>query len=310
VIWLRANRLGKAAAKAYPCGNCFAKKATDMLRAVFLALGLAAPLIAGPLAAQTQIVQPDIAQLSKLLDISGLIEVMRSEGQQSAEGVDADLLQGQGGTAWLQAVARVYDPARLHARFDASLARQLADDPATRKAMAGFFGSHLGQRIVGLEISARRTLLDDAAETAAKAAWAKVSTTKSRRVSQIEHFAQINDLIESNVTGALNSNLAFFRGLSAGGAFEDPMPESDMLAEVWAQEGDIRADTADWVYPFLMLAYQPLSDKDFDKYIAFSETPAGTKANAAIFAAFDEMFVELSQDLGREAARLMQGEDI
>ena len=273
----------------------------------WVATGLAAPLTA---LAQSQQSQPDAAALADLIDITALIDVMRAEGRDNAVGVDKDLLDGQGGAAWLLAVERVYEPGKLRAAFDASLSRELGDAPEVRAAMADFFGSELGKRIVGLEIAARRTLLDDQAEEVAKVAWNKAFEAKSPRSKQIEHFARANDLIESNVMGALNSNLAFFKGLSAGGAFEQAMPEDEMLAQVWAQEGDIRADTADWLYPFLMLAYQPLSDAEFDHYIAFSETPAGKKINAAIFAAFDDMFVQLSTELGASAAMLMSGEDI
>ena len=62
--------------------------------------------------------------------------------------------------------------------------------------------------------------------------------------------------------------------------------------------------------PFLMLAYQPLSDQELDAYIAFSTTPAGQKANRAVFAAFDAMFVQVSKELGQSAGRLMAGQDI
>ena len=104
----------------------------------------------------------------------------------------------------------------------------------------------------------------------------------------------------------------FVRGafMAAGGAFAQPMSESDMLAEVWGQESAIRQETADWLFPFLTLAYQPLTDADLDSYIAFSVSAAGKKANAAIFAAFDAMFVHVSQELGQSAARLMAGQAI
>ena len=49
---------------------------------------------------------------------------------------------------------------------------------------------------------------------------------------------------------------------------------------------------------------------EFDKYITFSKTKSGKKVNAAIFAAFDAMFVQLSQALGASAAQMMAGEDI
>ena len=82
-----------------------------------------------------------------------------------------------------------------------------------------------------------------------------------------------------------------------------------MLAEVWG-ESDVRRDTTEWLFPFLMLAYQPLSDQELDAYIAFSTTPAGQKANRAVFAAFDAMFVQVSKELGQSAGRLMAGQDI
>jgi hypothetical protein len=286
-------------------------KGPDMLRFLVIVVGIAAAMVPPVSAlAQVQQSQPEAAKLADLIDITALIDVMRAEGRENALGVDKDLLDGQGGAAWLLAVERVYEPAKLRASFDASLGRELGDAPEVRAAMAEFFGSELGQRIVGLEIAARRTLLQDSAEEVAKTAWAKAEAAQSPRAKQIERFAQINDLIESNVMGALNSNLAFFKGLSAGGAFDESLSEEDMLAQVWAQEGDIRADTVDWLYPFLLLAYQPLSDAEFDHYIAFSETPAGKKINAAVFAAFDDMFVQLSTELGTSAAMLMSGEDI
>ena len=110
--------------------------------------------------------------------------------------------------------------------------------------------------------------------------------------------------------GAMNANLAFYRGLSESGAFPAEMTEDQMLSDVWAQEPDVRAETTDWLYPFLSLAYQPLSDDQLEAYIAFSETAAGDRLNGALFAAFDKVFTQISYDLGRAAAGQMQGEDI
>lgn len=83
-----------------------------------------------------------------------------------------------------------------------------------------------------------------------------------------------------------------------------------MLAEVWKGETKARQETVDWLLPFLTLAYQPLTDAELQDYIDFSETPAGKKVNAAMFAAFDQMFATISQDLGRTVARQMAGQDI
>jgi hypothetical protein len=47
-----------------------------------------------------------------------------------------------------------------------------------------------------------------------------------------------------------------------------------------------------------------------EAYIAFSETPAGATMNAALFAAYDELFGAISHDLGRAAAEMLSGQDI
>lgn len=281
-----------------------------MLRPLLLSLCLALPVTALPSFAQTQAMQPEIAALSQTLKIDALIAVMRTEGLANGKEMEADLFPGQDGAAWDVVVNRVYDATRLHQIFDAALTKALENDPVTQKAMREFFGTPLGQHILALEIDARKTLLDDNATEAAAKLWGKALNAKTHRAKQISRFAEINDLVESNVMGALNGNLAFYRGMNAAGAFPEPMPEGDMLAEVWAQEADVRRDTTDWLFPFLMLAYQPLSDKELGKYMAFSETPAGQKANRAMFVAFDAMFVQVSKELGQSAGRLMAGQDI
>ena len=88
------------------------------------------------------------------------------------------------------------------------------------------------------------------------------------------------------------------------------MTESDMLAEVWAQEDQVRQETEDWLWPYLALAYQPLSDEEMQAYQVFSEAPEGRALNAALFAAFDASFVRISGELGRAVALMVQGQDI
>jgi hypothetical protein len=92
----------------------------------------------------------------------------------------------------------------------------------------------------------------------------------------LRRFAEANDLIESNVAGALNANLAFLKAMAeAGGGGTVGGDAEAMLAEVWGQEAAVRAETEAWLFPFLALAYQPLSDSDLEAYVAFSETPEG-----------------------------------
>ena len=253
---------------------------------------------------------PSITAFSQGLMIGDTLDVMRAEGLKNSTNLADSLFAGENAAAWAALVSLIYDTSKMQARFDQGLAQALGDDRKTLIAAQDFFASGLGQRVLRLEIEARRTLLDDAAETAAKAAWGDMKTSHAARADQIIRFGGINDLIESNVMGALNANLAFYRGLSAQGGFGDPMPEDQMLAEVWGQEPDIRKETTDWLYPFLALAYQPLSDAEVDSYIQFSQTDAGKKINAAIFVAFDGVMLQISTELGTAAGQLMAATDI
>ena len=126
----------------------------------------------------------------------------------------------------------------------------------------------------------------------------------------VTQFIDANDLIETNVVGAMNSNYAFYQGLLAGGAFPYELTEEQVLADVWGQEPEIRQNTTEWLYSFFILAYQPLPQEDLETYIAFSETEAGAALNDALFAAFDGMFEDISQALGLAASRYMGGQDL
>jgi len=253
----------------------------------------------------------DPAALLTTLRIPEMIAVMQDEGIAYGDELEEQLFPGAGGARWDEAVARVYDEPALLERFQSAFAARLAADPQAMDQIAGFFGTDRGQQILILEIEARRALLDEAVEEAAAVSVDDMRARDDPRLALLERFATANDLIEQNVSGALNANFAFYQGMSDGGAFDGAkMTEADMLAEVWAQEPDIRAETESWLYPFLALAYKPLSDADVEAYLAFSESEAGRAMNAAMFAAFDEVFRDISRDLGRAAAEMLSGRDI
>jgi hypothetical protein len=198
----------------------------------------------------------------------------------------------------------------MNRRFDEALSGALAGDDGAISAAIAFFGDERGQRILTLEIEARRALLDEAAEEAAQAHAEDMAARDDARLALLKRFADANDLVEANVQGALNSNLAFYRGMAEAGAMGDQMTEEEMLSDVWAQEPDIRTETENWLFPYLALAYGPLEDADLEAYITFSLTPEGRRLNVALFAAFDAVFGRISHDLGRASGRQMLGEDI
>jgi hypothetical protein len=268
--------------------------------AACLAVVLAGPVSAGP--AQT------VAPVLEALRMPELLEVMHEEGMSYGADLEADLFPGRGGAAWAATVGGIYALDRMEGMIGAGLASTL--DPAEAEAIVAFFKSPAGQRIVELELAARRAMLDDAVEEAAGEAWQALEAEGGARWQLLIEFAEVNDLVESNVAGALTANYAFYGGLVEGKAYGFDMSEEQILADVWGQEDAVREDTVNWVYSFTALAYQPLSDAELGAYVDFARTDAGQAVNAALFEAFNAMFATISRDLGRGAARYLAGQDI
>ena len=290
---------------------------TFVLRPTVLRLVLSALVLAPPALTATSLPAETTAQtavtaadLSRILQIPGIIAVMRLEGLEYGRSLEAEMFPGRGGDAWGATVALVYDEPTMLKRFQAAFATALEGDPASRTAVAAWFDTTLGQKILTLEIEARRALMDKAVEAAAQARADQMVADADPRMTALRDFAVANDLIEENVQGALNANLGFYQGMGQAGAFGNDMTEEQMLADVWGQESDIRTETEAWLFPFLALAYAPLSDADLQGYTDFSRTPAGQRMNTALFAAFDAVFVQISRDLGRAVAHQMTGDDI
>lgn len=253
-------------------------------------------------------VTDDVDALLSAVGMPDLIEIMREEGIDYGATLEEELFPGRGGDSWQAIIRQTYDGERMLEEFSDRFAAELAGDNV--QTMLDFFTSERGQRIVSFEISARRALLEDGIEEAAIETWEEAREEGSDRLSQIERFVEANDLVESNVMGAMNANYAFYTGLLDGNAFPRQLTEDQVLSDVWGQEDAIREDTAEWVFSYLMLAYQPLSDEDLEVYTALSETEEGRALNRALFAAFDDVFTDISRTLGLAAARYISGQDI
>ncbi|MCC6304899.1 MAG: DUF2059 domain-containing protein [Rhodobacteraceae bacterium] len=287
------------------------------LAAVGLAVLTAAGIPALPARAEAAPVAADAAgaaarDIADALGLEELAAIMQAEGLVHAEEIRAELFPGTGAEGWRAEAERIYAPERLTAAFLADLATALG--PAAGAGWIGeataFFRSGLGARIVGLEIAARRALLDDATEAMSRDRVEMMEADGDPRLAAIDRFIAVNDLIEFNVAGGLNAHYAFYSALVAGGAFDRPLSEEEILADVWGQEEALREDNAHWLRSYLTLAYDPLTDGELDAYIAFSDSPAGRRLNQALFATFDAMFVDISRAIGIAAARRLRGEDL
>lgn len=257
--------------------------------------------LAVPAAAQTP--------LTRLFDVLGMdayVNIIRSEGLEDADGLSMDMLGRPASGAFLQQIDRIYDQTRIRESTYASMQSVLSEDEI--EAALIFFDSDVGQRIVTLEVAARQAISDEDIEETARLAWFAAQEDQPWIVARINEIKVETDLIERNVSGALNSNLRFYQGLSDGGGLN--LAEPDMLAQVWGQAEEIRADTTAWLGAYLLLAYQPLSESDIADYIAFWRTETGQALNNAMFAAFDQLYDDISYATGRVVSLNMSAQDL
>lgn len=290
----------------------------------FLAAGLVcalalavpvAPLMPGAVLAQeaglTQVSESaPAAVLADLMRMDETFAIMAEEGRAHGTEIEAGSFPGRGGAGWAATVARIYDTERMRTRFLAVFAEALKNDPAAIEAASRFFGSDLGQRILTLELDARRAMIDDDVSEAAEVTAEKMKAARDPRLRLVRKMIEAADLVEMNVAGALSANLAFARGMAETLPSARSQPAEDMLSEIWGQESGIRASTTTWLYSYLVMAYAPLSDAELQSYVDFWAAPEGKAVNAALFAAFDAAFVPISEELGQAVGAMSQSRDI
>lgn len=250
----------------------------------------------------------EIEELAQAIGLSPVLEVMREEGLIYADDIAENLLQTSRSSEWDALVDRLYDTADMRERVVATLAAEIEPDNLT--LIVDFFQTEPGESLIAYEVAAREAFLDKAVEEAANDVAALAAVEKTDRYQLVTEFIEANDLIETNIVGALNASYAFYQGMQGGGGFPAELTEDQMLQDVWSQEPEIRSSTTEWVYSFLMLAYEPVEDADLEAYIAFSETDAGQDYNSAMFTAFDGMYNDISRGLGLAAAQVMQQQEL
>ena len=281
-------------------------KVTAVLVLTCASAGLATVL--APLPAMAQAVEADLQRLDDLTRIPETFDIMRLEGLAHDQAMAADLFGDAQDPDWMRALDLVYDIPRMNATYRDQMRLALAQDPGLVADAGVFLGSDLGQRIIGLELEARRTALDPMALGAAREVFAEMARVDKERMALIERLVLAGDLIEGNVATALNANVAFSRAMAKGAQFGVPVDEEEILALAWAQEPEIRVAVADFLYPLLALAYAPLTEDELTTYVEFFESAVGQRFNAAVMQAFDPVMIDLSARLGAEAGRLMSGQ--
>ena len=240
------------------------------------------------------------------LHMDEVFEILRDEGIMAGQEMTED---GQitASPAWTARLNQIYAIDKMDALFRHALETSAGFE--TSEDAIGFFESDLGTRIARLELDARVALAVEGMEEQMLDRVQEMRGEDPDRVALYQEFINVNDLVESNVSGALNANLSFYQGMASNPAFSGGLSEEFMLTTVWAQEGELRQSMKDWTISFSALAYGVLSDAEVQEYIDISEAPSGQKLNAALFAGFDKVFEVQSFELGRATAEFSAGDD-
>lgn len=245
-------------------------------------------------------------RLLSALGLEQMVDLMRQEGLAYAVELGDEMLPGGYSEGWGALVSKIYDTDSMEIVVQRGFAQGL--EGTDLAPLEAFFYTPRGETIVSLELSAREAMMDEVIEADVKELARAYERARDDAFILVDDFVNSGDLLETNVAGALNSNVQFYRGLVDGGAFE--LTETEILSEVWDQEEETRTETRDWLYGFLIMAYTPLEPGDLEAYTALTLTPEGRAMTVALFQGFDTMYSDISYALGLAAAQMMQAEEI
>lgn len=254
------------------------------------------------------------SELARAFLLPELFDIMAAEGRQSVLADGATPLQGRPLTQFRSDVEAIYAPDRMLMEFVAALEAELVRYPEARADALEFAATDYGKQILQLEISARDALMDDEIDTVARLALQDARDSQpddpvAERLDLVRQRIDANDLIELNVSLGLNTSFAYYRGMMAENAVQG-MNEDTLLQLVWAQEPEIRADIEDWIESYFLMAYQPLSMEEMQRFVAYVSTPLAQDFNRAMFRAFDTVFSDISVQVGRALGRRLNIEEL
>ncbi len=244
-------------------------------------------------------------RLVSAMKLQETMEILAQEGRDQARDLGDALLDDAGGDYFASQVAEMYDPVWMRIQISDSLSNGMSQSQIEQAAI--FFESDLGQTVVSLENSARQAMSDDTIDEMAQQNYA-TSDKGGTFYRLVDEYVQVNNLVEQNAQTSFNSNYAFARGLANG---RDQLREKEWLLDnLLSSDEKAREETVTWVYSFLLLAYQPLSEAELRENIAFSRTEAGRTLNQSLFEAYDRMMVEITFNLGEAIVHAMQASDL
>ena len=250
------------------------------------------------------IVTTEPTSISEVMKLADLAVLLHKEGLEHGRAIDRDMLGERGGPVWHRQVDKIYAADRISATLARDLEHGLSNSETAQ--IRTFFSAPLGQRILRLELEARLMMADSVFEERAIGDLGDRAHPGDAVFRSVQQFMQVNDLVDLNVTGALNANYQFLRSFALQGGGSEP--QSEILNSVWADAENVEANVTEWLQAYLLTAYDNLTPQERDAYVSFCRTAAGQALNRELFRSFDSLYQQISRELGKAAAHALVSE--
>jgi len=193
------------------------------------------------------------------------------------------------------AVAKAFDANRLRRQFEAEMARELS--AADEREVLVWLSTDLGKRFTRLEEQSGE--MDEVMKREKEAA-AYLAKLPAPRVERFKRLAKAVRIGESGAGIMINTTVGIAYGIALSTPPQDTSGADALKRQLEAQRPRmVAAAEASSVEEFAFI-YRGVSDADVDRYIAFSETPAGRNYAEASLRALDRILTRACLDLGAQ----------
>jgi hypothetical protein len=199
----------------------------------------------------------------------------------------------------LEAAQRVFNAKRMQELIRTQLAQSARADDL--RAFNEFFDTSLGKRVVSLEVAAAKA---NPEQTQAKAAelsqvFEEKQPARYGIAKRLETATRGTEFVVSMIE---NMSLSALRG-SAATSGQNRTFEIDKARQQFREDN---SRLLEQLRPVMIASsavmYEALPDDEFSRYVQLLETPAGNRISAAVLRAFNTIFNQLGEEMGKALA--------
>jgi hypothetical protein len=199
----------------------------------------------------------------------------------------------------LEAAQRLFNAKRMQELIRTQLAQSARADDL--RAFNEFFDTSLGKRVVALEVAAAKA---NPEQTQAKAAelsqvFEEKQPARYAIAKRLETATRGTEFVVSMIE---NMSLSALRG-SAATSGQNRTFEIDKARQNFRDDnGRLLEQLRPMMIASSAVMYEALPDDEFSRYVQLLETPAGGRISAAVLRAFNAIFNQLGEEMGKALA--------